>query len=286
MLRRLRESAHTKVQNALRDVLDERRSADREVLRAELAATREQLTAEVVRVRADLGGELGAARDQLAKALVDLEWRQRRDLYFAAEVRAAAESEAFVLQHMPTVPSFPHPYDTLRFGVGEVAVGGMALEFGVATGATLRIIAEGTPGRPVHGFDVFTGLPEDWRTGFGAGSFAQAQLPEVDGVELVVGLFADTLPAFLTEHPGPVALLHLDADLYSAAVTVFDLVGPRLVEGSVIVFDEYFNYPGWQDGEHKAWSEFVERTAAQFDYLGYTFDHEQLVVRITRAPQR
>lgn len=277
MLRRLRESAHSKVQNALRGVLDEYREADH----AELLLIRDELVTEVVRARE----ETAAARELLAKAIVDLEWRQRRDLYFAAEVRAARESEAFILELFPTAPSFPHPYDTLRFGVQQVAVDGMALEFGVATGATLRIITEGLTGHTVHGFDVFTGLPEDWRTGFTMGAFAQESLPEVAGAELVVGLFEDTLPGFLREHTGPVALLHVDADLYSAAVTVFDQVGPRLVEGSVIVFDEYFNYPGWQGGEHKAWTEFVERTGTGFEYLGYTFDSEQLVVRITRAPQ-
>ena len=62
-------------------------------------------------------------------------------------------------------------------------------------------------------------------------------------------------------------------------------VGPRLVEGSVVVFDEYFNYPGWQAGEHRAWEDFVARSGLEFRYDGYTFDHEQLVVTVTRAPR-
>lgn len=277
MFRRLRESAFKKVQNAVRGVFDERRDLER----AEMAAMTDRVVAEVVRSR----DQATATRDLLAKAIVDLEWRQRRDLYSAAEVRAASESAVFILERMPTAPSFPHPYDTLRFGIGQVAVDGLALEFGVASGATLRIIAEGLPGRGIYGFDVFTGLPEDWRTGFPSGAFAQEILPDVPGTELVVGLFGDTLPNFLREHPEPVALLHLDADLYSAAVTVLENVGPRLIEGSIVVFDEYFNYPGWLRGEHKAWTEFVERTHIDFEYMGYTYDSEQLVVRIKRVPQ-
>jgi len=39
----------------------------------------------------------------------------------------------------------------------------MCLEFGVATGATLRKIATSFPSRSVYGFDSFEGLPEDWR---------------------------------------------------------------------------------------------------------------------------
>ena len=186
---------------------------------------------------------------------------------------------------MPKVPSFPHPWETLRFGLRKVAVDGLLLEFGVATGATLRIVREELPDRPAYGFDVFTGLPEDWRTGFPAGAFSQEELPDVAGAELVVGLFEETLPGFMAEHPGPVAFLHLDADLYSSAVTVLEHVGPRLVEGSVVVFDEYFNYPGWQAGEHRAWEDFVARSGLEFRYDGYTFDHEQLVVTVTRAPR-
>jgi len=114
------------------------------------------------------------------------------------------------------------------------------------------LMVEGLPGRKVVGFDVFTGLPETWRTGFPAGAFAQKLLPDVPGADLVVGLFDQSLPGFLAEHDEPVAFLHLDADLHSSTRTVLDLVGPRLVAGSVVLFDEYFNYPGWQAGEHRA----------------------------------
>jgi hypothetical protein len=64
-------------------------------------------------------------------------------------------------------------------------------------------------------------------------------------------------PGFLAENDELVAFLHLDADLYSSTKTVLELVGPRLVAGSVVLFDEYFNYPGWQHGEHRAWHEYV-----------------------------
>jgi hypothetical protein len=68
-------------------------------------------------------------------------------------------------------------------------------------------------------------------------------------------------------------------------VTVLEHIGPRLRPGSIVIFDEYFNYPGWQEHEHKAWREFVERTGIGFTYEAYTSVHEQLVVRIT-APVR
>ncbi len=205
---------------------------------------------------------------------------QRRDLLYAADVEAATTSAAFVQAHLPTASAFPDAGATLRHGAGLVAVPGMALEFGVATGASLGVVVECLSGRQVVGFDVFTGLPEDWRTGFTAGMFAQPA-PVVPGATMVEGLFADTLPGFLAENSGPIAFAHVDCDLYSSTATVLRHIGPRLVRGSIVVFDEYFNYPGWQEHEHKAWSEFVASSGIGFRYEAYTSNHEQLVVRIT-----
>ena len=53
-------------------------------------------------------------------------------------------------------------------------------------------------------------------------------------VRLYRGWFEDTLPAFCEQHPGPIAFLHLDADLYSSTRTVFDLLGDGIVPGTVI----------------------------------------------------
>jgi len=127
--------------------------------------------------------------------------------------------------------------------------------------------------------DVFTGLPETWRTGFPAGEFAQ-EPPDVPGAAVVAGLFEDTLPTFLAETDEAIAFMHVDCDLYSSTRTVLDLTSDRLVPDAVLVFDEFFNYPGWQQHEYRAWTEFVERTGRSFEYLAYTGNHEQVVVRL------
>ncbi len=46
------------------------------------------------------------------------------------------------------------------------------------------------------------------------------------------------------------------------------------------MFDEYFSYPGWQEGEHKAWTELVAARNLSFGYLGYNELSVQLAVRI------
>jgi hypothetical protein len=229
--------------------------------------------------------ELRRQADRAVDATIQYEIRARRDLVFAGEQEAAKQSARFIREHLPTAPHFGHPHATLEHALGLVETEGMALEFGVYTGGTLKLIATAFEGRGVYGFDSFEGLPEDWRNGFPAGLFGVDGLPDVDGAELVVGWFDDTLPGFLDAHPGPVSFLHVDCDLYSSTKTVLELVGPRLAPGSVIVFDEYFNYPGWQEHEHKAWREYVDRTGIEFDYCGYTYDHEQVIMKVTRVPE-
>jgi tetratricopeptide (TPR) repeat protein len=141
----------------------------------------------------------------------------------------------------------------------EAMPDGLACEFGVFTGRSLRLLAETRPG-PWHGFDSFEGLPEGWLPDEGAGAYStRGRLPELRaGVELHVGWFADTLPGFLAARPGaPLAFANIDCDIYSSTAQVLEALADRLRPGSVLVFDEYFAYPGWRDHEAKAFAELV-----------------------------
>lgn len=270
MLGRGRRAIRVKIQRALSEVVAESDSRTREHLENLHRQTLTELQ------------QSGARIQELQHRVDHLEQQVRRDLTHAMDSEAVGQSARFIVEHMPTVPLFWDPQATLRFALSHVAVSGLALEFGVATGSTLRIITELLhEEHEVYGFDVFSGLPQTWRTGFPAGEFAQDALPEVPGAELISGLFEETLPGFLAEHRKPIAFLHLDADLYSSTATVLDLVERRLIPGTVIVFDEFFNYPGWQEHEYRAWREFVDRTGIEFEYLGYTANHEQVVARVT-----
>lgn len=146
---------------------------------------------------------------------------------------------------------------------------GVALEFGVATGTSGRIIAEYMP---VIGFDSFNGLPEAWKreptilgTTFPAGMFA-CKPPMINNAQLITGLFEDTLPRF--DVPDDVGLVHLDADLYSSTKTVFDHIGPQLKRGTILVFDEYEG-DGFDD-EKRAFTE----ACVLFDWAVETLDAE------------
>ena len=136
---------------------------------------------------------------------------------------------------------------------------------------------------PCSASTSFEGLPEDWRGPFARGVFSTRGRPPrtPPNVRLVKGWFDATLPRFAAAHGGPVALLHVDCDLYSSTKCIFTHLGDRVVPGSVIVFDEYFDYPGWQQHEFRAFAEFVADAGLSDEYLAYNRLHEQVAVRVT-----
>mmetsp|Transcript_43744 Transcript_43744/g.140494 ORF Transcript_43744/g.140494 Transcript_43744/m.140494 type:complete len:221 (+) Transcript_43744:19-681(+) len=158
---------------------------------------------------------------------------------------------------------------------------GLLLEFGVYHGRTLRMIASHFPDDPVHGFDTFSGIPEDWHsTRAGAYSTHGTLPPAPDNVQYHVGLFADTLPAFLEANPGPIRLMNLDCDLYSSAKDVLGAVAGRLRPGSVIVLDEYVMNPHWEEDEYRAFQEAVAEHGWEYRYLGISLVSQQAVVQL------
>ncbi|MBI4877772.1 MAG: class I SAM-dependent methyltransferase [Acidobacteria bacterium] len=212
--------------------------------------------------------------------------RDARNIERARQRMALEESAKFVDEYMSQARSFPDKLALLRHSLAAVdpALGGSYCEFGVYTGGTINFIAEAVPDREIHGFDSFEGLPENWRDKFGKGSFKLDRLPQVrKNVVLHKGWFDRTVPRFHRENLRPVAFMHMDADLYSSTKMVFDALADRIVPGTVIQFDEFMNYPGWRQGEYKAFLELIASRNLTFEYLGYCRFHEQVAVKIASA---
>ena len=204
------------------------------------------------------------------------------DTDFTARRLASESSAEFIVQHLRTARNFATDYDLHEWISYRVAPtpGGLYLEFGVATGRTLNHWARLFPRYTIHGFDSFEGLPETWSWNFQQGHFRQ-KLPRVaENCDLHVGWFDRTLPDFLRQHGGSLDFLHVDSDLYSSAAYVLESLADRMRAGTIIVFDEYLNFPGWQQDEHRAWQEFVTRHNVKFDYLAFVSRHQQVAVRI------
>jgi hypothetical protein len=194
---------------------------------------------------------------------------------------ALDETVAYIKSDMRDAIIRKDAFEVLTFAVDRVTVDGLHLEFGVRTGTTINHVARRRPGWTIHGFDSFAGLPEAW-AGYtlAEGAFGGDGVPEVaPNVELVHGWFDDSLPPFVAEHPEPVAFVHIDSDIYSSAKTVLDNLGPQLQVGTVIVFNEYFNYPNWQQHEFRAWQEFCVEHDVVYEYLCWAM--YEVAVRIT-----
>lgn len=196
-------------------------------------------------------------------------------------IRALDRTVDYIEREMPDALGFENQRELIEYSLRETKVDGHYLEFGVFTGGTIRFMAKRVGSRMIHGFDSFEGLPESW-SGFSLGqeTFSlKGKLPKVPAnVRLHRGWFDQSLPPWLTENPGPVAFIHIDCDLYSSTKTIFELLGNRMVPGTIILFDEYFNYPNWEQHEYKALQEFVKARGITYSYLA--FARQQVAIRI------
>ena len=199
------------------------------------------------------------------------------------QMRAKAQSLDYIEQHMRDALIFRDRWDLLLYAAREAPTQGLMLECGVGDGASLRFLA-GRIARPFHGFDSFEGLPEHWSGTFerkGKFGLGGALPPVPANVTLHKGWFEETLPRFLAgAGEERVAFLHVDCDIYSSTVTVLKHLRPRLAPGSVVVFDEYFNYPNWQRHEWRAFQEFVRDTGIGYRYLGFAQKNGHVAVEL------
>lgn len=171
-------------------------------------------------------------------------------------------------------------YALLRQVLNEYDPQGWAVEFGVYSGYSLGLIADRMP---VIGFDSFEGLPEDWREGFPKGTFGPDDGPSL-GVTLlppahsmiVPGWFNDTLPSF----PFPLlSLIHIDCDLYSSTTTALRWTKRHMMPGTIVVFDEFQGYDGWEQHEAKAWAEFLDEHEVVAEVIAEADQEKAFIIR-------
>tara|TARA_Y100000590_G_C15491538_1_gene927943 strand:+ start:179 stop:838 length:660 start_codon:yes stop_codon:yes gene_type:complete len=156
---------------------------------------------------------------------------------------------------------------------------GSFVECGVYKGASLarfvmfRELFNQIKEREIIAFDTFDTFPEtdfdgdlDMRKNFinesGEESISKDQLQLVleekqcdVNVELIEGDICKTVPDYVRNHPElKIALLNLDVDIYEPSVSVLKNFYPHIVEGGVLILDDYGTFPG----ETKAVDDFFE----------------------------
>ena len=198
-----------------------------------------------------------------------------------------AQATAFVQEYLLDAQALTSDAEVLRFGSDQVKISGLFIELGVCTGKTINFLAALNPHQQIYGFDSFEGLPEDWIRRdkvIAKGTFKyknpDALPPVLHNVVLIKGWFNETLPNFVKKYQEPIAFLHVDSDIYSAAATAFEILGDHIQPGTVIVFDEMYNYPGFENHEFKAFQEFLNKRQLKAKYLAYNIYHEQVAIQI------
>lgn len=185
----------------------------------------------------------------------------------------------FIKKKCPRAVGCRTPKRLLNISLRRIKVEGLYLEFGVFTGGSITHIAKNKKEITIHGFDSFDGLPDNW-CHYDRNDFSlHGKLPKVPlNVKLHKGFFDQTLPKWTEQHKGKIAFLHIDCDLYDSTITVFKYLWDRLQIGSIIVFDDYFNFPGWEEDGHRAFHEFLQKKPIEFEYIGYSYKEIAIIV--------
>lgn len=134
------------------------------------------------------------------------------------------------------------PMLELMRDLAESTPAGNFAEVGVYKGGSaiyLQTVAR-QQGRRLYLFDTFTGIPvvSKHDTRHKLGDFGDTSVERVRELlplaDIVVGVF----PASLVE-TGPLAFVHADADQYDSTIAVARHLGPRMVRGGLMLFDDY-----------------------------------------------
>ena len=196
--------------------------------------------------------------------------------------RALESSAQYIEQNINKAMLFSDRKQLWSYAISKVNLSGIYAEFGVSFGKSMKhfsnVVSKGVI---IHGFDSFEGLREDFiGTNWVTGAFTTSgKIPNFEpNVNLHVGWFHETLPNFLESYSEDFAFIHLDADTYESTYLVLNLLKNRIKSGTIIVFDEYIGIPNWKNGEHKAWTEFMQETNKAYEYLA--FSDQAAVVKV------
>lgn len=184
--------------------------------------------------------------------------------------KALEDTVSYIQNSMSNAMIMKDEYQVLSYALSVANLSdGLYLEFGVRSGATINHIARQIPDKTVYGFDSFEGLPENWAGWMQVkGTFGGEGIPKVESnVELVKGWFDQSLPDFLQNNTKDVAFIHIDSDLYSSAKTILSELSPHIKHGTIVVFNEYFNYPNWREHEFRALQKFNQSSELDYEYL-------------------
>ena len=172
------------------------------------------------------------------------------------------------------------------------------IELGVGAGGTSLFLAglAGDSGRKVYSLDTFDGLPAPdpmldnpyWRAGLYRGVTPLGPRLEnlivdngfEDRLIMVPGLFSNTIPTLPAD--ARFCFAHLDSDLYVSVMDSLEGIYDRVVDGGIIVFDDFFHHA---QGPARAASDFFNKRGIEPIYH-VVFPYSVGIVKGEQPPPR
>jgi hypothetical protein len=196
-----------------------------------------------------------------------------KDLRFVSRLRAQWQAAEFIEDNMQEAIYIPDRHKMFDFALNKANPDGLHLELGVWKGNDINYMAKKYPDRCFYGFDAFEGLPGNWIGDYPKGTFSTGgQIPNAPkNVEFVKGWIKDTMSYFIsdcvqsgcfefnlydTQAERGFSFIHLDFDMYRPTKEFFEIASRGIAPGTIILFDEFFGFPNWQDNEYRAWENF------------------------------
>lgn len=153
---------------------------------------------------------------------------------------------------------------------------GLWLEFGTGNGISTNHISHYSE-NTVYSFDSFTPYQNSYNENM------YFKKPEVlnGNVQIIEGLFSDTIPTFKASHlmEKYISFLHIDCDIYRSTCQIFDQLHKYIKKGTIIVFGKLLNYTNYHLHQLKAFYEFVQRYKIEFQWIGMNgrFSQEKII---------
>ena len=213
--------------------------------------------------------------------LPDFLWRTIYKFIFSIKhpkLVAALNDYTFTDEHL----KFVHILEAVNYvkvaGADGDALPQTYFEFGCHSGRTFsaavnaaRLLWARDP--KFYAFDSFEGLPETYGEEdgyFQEGTFCTCRddfvgiVRKTTGLSLddkyiVQGYYCDSLTPEVQARMPKAGVVHIDVDLYSSTVEVLVFIKPLLVTGTLLIFDDWYCFPGGSlMGERRALTEFLD----------------------------
>lgn len=161
-------------------------------------------------------------------------------------------------------------------------------EFGVYKGGSLEILALFNPGKSIFGVDSFEGLPAPTEKDFHSeGEFGDVDRMAITGyfktlypnVRILKG-FSPAVFSFFDQH-SKFSFVHVDVDMYSSVMDACDFFYPRMVNGGIIIYDDYgfTSTPGSRDAIDEFYKDKSPSFKGELTYMDGVSNKQYLIIK-------